>query len=308
MRILCTHPGRFGDILWALPTMRAIAEAYGQPVEFLTSAKYEAINKLVELQPYIACAEFDPAWQVIESAPMTPRVPPGADEYERRGINDPRPAIPPYYDHVFHLGYEGWPSPTLAEDVYQRAVRQADRALPPLDLDTPWIATPHVRLAPPDQPLVWVGWSEEYFELKVGILVCLAARFQQVEFQWLRPWGGRYDEVDHTQDCVRPNRVQPQHRLGVNVSMVRARWPLAAALATAASAYVGCLSASWVLANALGLPVVAVEPNPQRHHPVFWRESPRNRLVLGGDGKPTFDARHVGDMLQQVLKEQGCGW
>lgn len=302
MRILCTFPGKFGDILWALPTMRAIAEAYAQPVEFLTSAKYQAITGLVNQQLYIGCVGFDPAWSVIESAPMSPRVPPGAEEY-RRGD-------PPYYDAVYHLGYDGWPAPTLAEDIYRRAKQQYEatrgRAFATLDLTTPWITTPGVEVCPFSQPTVWVAWSEEYFELKIGILACLAARFPQLAFLWIRPThGGRYDEIDKQQQLE--GMVQPQHRLGGNVAMARAGWRLAAQLAQGCRCYLGCLSSQWVLANALGIPTAIAEPNPQRHHPVFWRDSPLNTLVLGNDGKPTFDARHVGDAIEVVLGDAARG-
>lgn len=306
-KILCTHPGRFGDILWALPTMRALSEAYEAPVELMLSAKYESLRPLLDHQPYISCTGFDPAWRVQETAPISPRCPPQSEVYEQASAATGER----YYDHVYHLGYRGWPEPTLARATYLCAHETAVAyhvqdptfdGLGPLDLARPWITPPHqaVRL-PTDPPVVWVGWSEEWFELKVGVLVALAARFPTVAFQWVRPWGGRYDEVDRTTVLDPGVGGRYHHRLGPNVSMVRADWAMTASLGSAATVYLGCLSSQWVLANALGIRCVVVEPNPHRHHPVFYRACEKNHLVLGNDGKPTFDARHAGDALEEVL-------
>lgn len=289
MKILCTFPGRYGDLLWALPTVRAISQVYGQPVDLVTSAKYDSLAPLLAHQPYILLAWGATNWEVAETAPMTPRMPP-----ENYG-----------YDVLYHLGYPAWPRPTLAQDIYDRAYEIAIRhhlhdafdELPPLDLATPWITVPPVAftIRSGGRPLVWVGWSEEWLELKVGILALLALRFPGVTFGWLRPWVGRYDEATGIE------------RLGDNVVIVRADWMLTASLAARADCYLGCLSSQWVLANALGKPAIVVEPNKDRHHPVFWQDGGgRNRLVIGNDGQPTFDARHTGDVLEEVLRGSAC--
>jgi hypothetical protein len=286
-------PGRYGDILWACPTLRALAEAYGTLITLAISPKYAGLQELLTRQPYLEGCDVVSDWDVQETAPMTPRMPPNP-----RYLND--------WDVVYHLGYEGWPEPTLAEDVYRRAtvthLTRRGTALPWMDLTTPWITpAPYV---PTDTGVVWVGWSEEYFELKVGILVALAARFREQQFWWLRPWGGRYDEVDKLveEGWVTPMQNLRHHRLGPNVGMIRTNWVDAAGLGASARCYLGCLSSQWVLANGLGKACVVVEPNPQRHHPTFWRESPFNHLVRGLDGLPTFDARHAGDVLEEVLR------
>lgn len=278
--ITTTMPGRFGDVLWALPTVRAIAEAHPDPVSLVVSAKYHAIVPLLRAQPYLASAYADMHWAIEETAPMTPRRPPNAQP-----------------DWV-HLSYVEWPTHSLPNEIATRAGVVAD-------LDRPWITAPH-DLSGGDHTRIFVGWSEEHFELKVGLTVALAARFPDLIFWWLRPSGGRYDEVDRSAQVGERLGHSLQHRLGPNVQMIRCDWRQAAALAATCHAYVGCLSALWVLANGLGLPAVVVEPNPQRHHPIFWLDRSRNRLVLGNDGQPTWDARHAGDVLAAVLKEAGC--
>jgi hypothetical protein len=84
--------------------------------------------------------------------------------------------------------------------------------------------------------------------------------------------------------------------------MMRGDWSVTAQIAQGAQCYLGCLSSQWVLANALGKRCVVVEPNEHRWHPVFYRDAPQNHLVRGNDGRPTFDARHAGDVLEEVLR------
>jgi hypothetical protein len=279
--VLCTFPGKYGDLLWALPTVRALADAYGGPVDLLTSERYSGLNDLISRQPYIRHAMHTSAWVVQDTAPMSPRVPPiegGA------GLE------------VHHLGYEGWPLGTLAQDIWGRVARSLIN-VPLLDLDRPWITVPGTTTS--TDPYVWVGWSEEHFELKVGILVAVAMRFPTYKFWWVRPWGGRYDEVDRT--TLLETGTQ-HHRLGPNVAMMRGDWSVTAQIAQGAQCYLGCLSSQWVLANALGKRCVVVEPNEHRWHPVFYRDAPQNHLVRGNDGRPTFDARHAGDVLEEVLR------
>lgn len=137
-------PGRHGDILWSLPTARAIAEKYEMPVDFVLSQKYGSLLSLILRQEYIGSVTVDPTWEVQETAPMTPRV----------------PTMPLEADRVYHLGYEGWPQAPLPFDV-------AKRAGVTIDLLRPWITASY-----PDfygaRDVVY-GWSDEYFELKYGV-------------------------------------------------------------------------------------------------------------------------------------------
>lgn len=276
MRVLCTYPGRYGDLLWALPAVRAIATTLKVPIDLGVAPKYRAITQLIEQQPYVAACYGIDGWAVEETAPMSPREP---------------PRIPEGYDLVLHLGYEGWPAPTLAQDVYERARALLDVrlgvTLGHLDL-SPWI-TPIGAIPAPRGPRVWLGWSEEHFELKVGITQILCARFPAVQFWWIRPFGGRYDEY-----AVRAE----------NLHLLPGDWLQTARWAASCTLYLGCLSSQWCLANALGLRCVAIEPAEARWHPVFWSDGGgRNTLVRGNDGRPTFDARHIGDALDAALRE-----
>jgi len=67
--------------------------------------------------------------------------------------------------------------------------------------------------------------------------------------------------------------------------------------------------------------VLVVEPEEARHHPIFWPGSEvredghwtprRTRLgrtivpVIGGDFRPTFDARHTADAVRWAVDTHG---
>src|SRR5580765_608870 len=62
-RALCTFPGKFGDILWSLPTARFLAQhVYGGRVDFAVMPYYESLIPMLEAQKYIGRAFVIPEW------------------------------------------------------------------------------------------------------------------------------------------------------------------------------------------------------------------------------------------------------
>ena len=80
-------------------------------------------------------------------------------------------------------------------------------------------------------------------------------------------------------------------------------WPQAARHIRHAKVFLGDCSALHVLAVALGTPVVLVEPMEARWNPIFYPLGMDGavQVVKGNDGRPTWDARHVGDVLRERL-------
>jgi hypothetical protein len=219
-QILCSMPGRFGDILWALPTVRAISEYHGKPVSFVTAFKYRSIVDLVRLQDYIDQAFFDPFWKVTESAPITPREP--KTRYD-------------WYDWHYVLGYPDWPTFPLPVFVQSYGCPSMD-----IRLHDPWIRL--TNFDPDVGPNIAVGFSPEWIELKMGVLLNLAAEFDGVHF-----------------DLIVPDRLGSRIRewtkvLPGNVSIFPCSWTEAARCIVYADVFLGCLSAMWALANAVGVP------------------------------------------------------
>lgn len=275
MRILASLPGRNGDQLWSLPTVRALAESYDQSITVCLSAKYAGLQSLIAAQPYVEDVLVLSDWVVEESAPISPRIPPTLPDHDRH----------------FPLGYAGWPTPDLPRDIYRNALLAYEdpQGLQPLDLKRPWITV--VGAAVPCA--LAIGFTAEYFELKVG-LVTLLERTVRLPSLVIVPVGSRWQ-------TERPHG---------SYALYLSDWLDAARLIRNSDLFFGCCSALHVLAVAIGTPVVLMEPNPQRWNDVFYplgKSGPQVTLVLGGDGQPTFDARHCADVIREVmLKEEAA--
>lgn len=272
MAVLCSMPGRHGDILWSLPTVRALADAHGEPVTMAISGKYGSLKALIEAQPYVKQCLALPNWEVQETAPMTPRVPTGT------------PALDAF-EHQYHLGYGGWPEKALPFECERIAnITRATRREPPItiDLTTPWIQAEPWEQVPHD---VVFGWSDEHFELKYGLTLLLARSV----------WGTAKSGF---QLCAPGSRWETEGGFDTT------DWLENAQRIAGCKVFVGCCSALHVLAVAMGKPVIVMEPNPQRHADVFYPLGKVHRvhLVLGGDGQPTHDARHVKDAVEAALR------
>lgn len=268
-RLVATMPGRYGDILWSLPTVRALAEEHDQPIEFYVSKKYgdESFLRLIAAQDYIEKAEAIESWIVEETAPMSPRCP-------RLGV------LGDDVWRIWHLGYPAWPTMPLPYDIAKRA-RVTDKMM----VHKPWIT---VDARPDWDPNYLVmGWSSEWKELKHG-LVDVVARSSRRTYRTHR-WSA---EVGSPYPCAQERN-----------------WEETANYIAHSTLFFGDLSAQWVLACALGTPAIIVEPEPMRHHEIFWVDiedaagRKMTRIVKGHDGKPTFDWDHVTVELERAWEE-----
>lgn len=308
MSILCTFPGKFGDILWALPTVRALSRRVGAPVDLAIAAPFGSLAPLIEAQPYVGRCLVDPLWTTQDTAPISPRVPPGP------------PLLPPLrdlqqdrYAQTFHLGYRGWPQRALPFETVDCLNDQLTGA-PYLLIDgnyckledaelclgEPWITVFPPCVAPWE---VVCGFTDEHFELKYGLV-------QLIDYAW-SPAAAHPDDQD-LQDLQ-----ETSGRIAFYLSAMKGNrwhreggcnpqdgWREAASVIADSAVFLGCNSALHVLAVACGTPVVLMEPNPHRHHDIFYplgRTGPQVTLVTGTDGLPTWDARHVADALTAVL-------
>ena len=282
MKILCTFPGKYGDLLWALPAIRALSRRVGARVDLQIAGAFGSIADLLQVQPYIGVILVDTGWAVQETAPMTPRIPPGPDAL--RG-----------YDHVFHLGHRAWPQRPLPFETLDCLSDQWGwnglDGDPPADadlhLEEPWI-TVEERHAGFYWPWNY-GFTDEHFELKYGLVSLLSRESRRAQRTHLPPCG-----------------IGMSARWQAEAGIVSCTWNESAALLQHTGVLLACNSALHVLAVAVGVPVVLMEPNPHRHHEIFYPLGdigPQVTLVRGNDGRPTFDARHVYTVLQNVLTQ-----
>lgn len=234
-------------------------------MDFCISEAYGSIAGLVGKQEYVREAWGEKEWQIRETAPITPAEP---------EIDLSR------YDKVIHLSMKGWPmSKTLAEGYWLAAQEQVP-GLRPLDLERPWIkADPEVTQ---DRVDVAVGFTDNWFELVYGLFNLVTDALPEHSFGMLAAPGSRWATEAHW--------------------MARS-WEEAAVLIDSSKLFFGCCSALWVLANALGKRTVIAEPMEGRWDKVFWLEAERNVMVMGGDGRPTFDARACVQQVRAALEE-----
>lgn len=278
MRVLCTFPGRAGDLLWALPTVRAISERFGVPVDLVIAGEFSGMLELLTAQPYIASAWADPAWGLSAEHSWEPPVP---------GL-----LAQTSYDRVFHLGYRRWPEQPLPVETYLTATmlmlgEEHGAGLLPLDLRKPWITA-----VPSDGGCPWlahtvVGWSDTYFELKWGLTDLLGRQGLGPERTGL--WGS----------LLPP----PGSRWVTEGQIPPVGWMEAASRIAAADIFLGDCSALHVLAVALGTPVIIYEPMEARHNPIFYPcgwDGRQVTIVKGLDGKPTTDSRHTHETIELI--------
>lgn len=296
--ITICHPGRYGDLLWAAPSIRALAEQHNcKPWLLLPTdpANTTPMRQMVELfrrQEYIGGTHIMADWSIVQDAPRMPL----------------RPlSIPEDASSVYCLGYREWPPLPLpyytaelaGEDVYREAVEDSDHFF------RPWIQAPPLDfgLANRALPHLVVSWTDRYFELKLGILKEIERNMPELRISWYTHEGSRMQAAGATACEFRY---------------------LASAFSAPGAVVLTDCSAAHVLAAAVGVKaVLVVEPEEARHHYVFWpgsettdergivnaghwrqRATPlgrRIRPVLGGDHRPTFDSRHTIDAIREAL-------
>ena len=271
-RLTISHAGKYGDLIWSLPAVRAAARALGNPVRLWLPESLGSIAPLLRRQDYIADVILDPEWKILDTAPVTPWLPPVVSGSAG--------------ESVIHLGHREWPTdilPRYSMSLLQQQWREAWGPVPGLELclEEPWI-TASCRLA---RCNIIAAYSDEWIELKYGVTAAVAAELGK-EIAILRAIGSRWDEFPEIEGCV---------------TFRERNWLDAADELASRELALGSLSALSVLAAAVGTPRVLFEPNEHAHHPIFqhW-DTP---LVKGSDGLPTFDSRHVADAMKAKLKE-----
>lgn len=287
-KILVTFPGKHGDILWALPAIRTISEAIDAPVDLMIAGAFKSLVPLLQMQPYLGQVTALESWAVQDTAPMTPRTPHVED--------------PVAYDEIFDLGYKAWPELSLPMTTYSTLCQQwPDRlpSLPAMSLERPWIQPPtyaaglidHQGQPPSDR--LCIGFTDEHFELKVGL----------VDLLWHRSSHGGYTTPF-------PIHLSRSMRWSMERGIPGFSWEAAAAWLSVSAVFLGCCSALHVLACGVGVPaVILMEPNSHRHNPIFYpygKSGGKVTLVVGNDGEPTFDARHVWDEIQKQRAKFGA--
>lgn len=286
MNVLCTFPGKYGDLLWALPTVRAVCRRIGEAVDLAIPKRFESIAPLLRPQSYIGKVYALDDWITYDTAPISPREPPTpapTQPYLAARFS----AVGGPYNLILHLGYREWPLPDVCRHTLGTLNAQWSGVLfdeEELALETPWIQAPDRWGG-----YIWdwcYGFTDEYFELKFGVVSLLEYKLRR---------------------GTPPTCLGQNPRWTEEASAPGTTWEESAAILGRSRAFLGCNSALHVLAVAVGCPVVMMEPQTMRHNEIFFplgKTGPQVTLVTGADGLPTFDARHTHDILTRTIRQR----
>jgi hypothetical protein len=263
VKLLCTFPGRAGDILWALPSVRALAELHNTRVDFAVAGEFAGLVPLLEQRaPYLGKVWAEPTWGLV---------PP--NEWDA-------PVDMAGYDHVYHLGYRTWPELPLAQFTHLALSLQVmgpGQTLPALDLERPWLNGGVSTLSH-----IAVGFTEAHFELKYGLFELLQealttwlVQLPVPDGRWVKEAGCRGVGWTEAAQMIGYSKVFFGDCSALHVLAVAMGKPVV---------LMEPMEARW---NDIFYPL---------------GKTGRVRLVTGLDGKPTFDSRHCADALREALK------
>lgn len=261
MKVLATFPGRYGDILWALPSVRALSEMHGEKIDFAVAGEFESLVPLLRARcPYLGAVWAAPQWGLV---------PP--NEWDA-------PVDMNGYDHVYHLGYRTWPELPLAQFTHLLTTTMAQAkgfTLPALELDRPWIG----GAVSTDYPEIAVGFTEAHFELKVGLIHLLTGKFDLCQ---LPVASGRWET-----EAGWPG-VDWQSAAGIIgcAELFFGDCSALHVLAVAMGKKVILMEPMTARHNSIFYPL---------------GKTGRVHLVTGNDGEPTHDSRHCADVLRAAL-------
>jgi len=89
MKVLITHPGKFGDLIYALPAVIELQKFFNREVHFQISEYCRPLKKLLEVQPYINKVFINENYKIEKISP---------------GCQPWKMPEPKGYDKIFHLG------------------------------------------------------------------------------------------------------------------------------------------------------------------------------------------------------------
>lgn len=258
-RLHVTHPGKIGDLIWGLSALR----------EHITRRLYDPVEfytttYCMGLLPILRAQPYIHDVHILggwKVIPATPGFTPAAPD--EADVPSPR----------LHMGMEEWPRPTLYEDYYRRLRLGYPQG-------TPWLERPTSA-----QDHIVIGFTDNWAEVKAALIARLAMTFHKERFVVVAMPGQR----------VATEWTYPFPNISLAVGCLEA----AADWISRAKLFVGCKSALRVLAIAMGVPTVALEPSGPHHNKVFDPPPelfPQHRVLNG------FDAREAVGLTEEAIR------
>ena len=97
-RIAFSHPGKIGDLLYILPTVKYICERDGAIADIYTSDMCKSAESLFRYQEYVNDFIIPTDYKMV---------------HYNQGVQPWYMNVPPGYDKVYQLGFELFPSGPL---------------------------------------------------------------------------------------------------------------------------------------------------------------------------------------------------
>lgn len=163
--IAVSHPGKIGDVLYALPTVRFLCELHQAKADFYTSSYCAPLTSLLEYQPFIRSV-------VIPSAYVSEHMELGVQPWQM-------PIAADDYAAVYQLGFRAWPEKSLIDHIAESVGAPTGLPISYSFPDTPTMATPYIVMAP--------GPADQYrqFYLEVARLSQIPAVVVGAEGEYL---------------------------------------------------------------------------------------------------------------------------
>lgn len=237
-KFLATFPGKFGDILWSLATVKRLSEVTSTKMDFEIMPQYHSLLPLLQAQPYIDKASVVQDWTLMHSnygdQPWNPPqhtgfcITPGQGGY-RCKVG---------HEMCWHLGYRSHPGRMMGGQelqlidyiAWQQGIMLTGNPLPFLFVPPPYLGDKMPK------NYIAIAFNEQYDGLKKQFATTL-----------------------HTMLNVNPPGVE-------FIDVTQKSWLVAAGLIQHAIGFVGCRSANYVIAHAVGQKNMFIyEPHPARN-------------------------------------------
>lgn len=166
--IACTHPGKIGDALYALPSMRWYAHKFGTQVDFYTSEHCRPLLKLVEYQSFVNKAYVAPNY-VIQN--------------KGQGVQPWRvPVDISLYQKVIHMGFRTFPDRPLHEFIAgQTGVPTSEISVRYDYPNAPTLDEPYVVVAPKGRT-TFTDTLLEFFSICPVKIVQVGAKGEELDY------------------------------------------------------------------------------------------------------------------------------
>lgn len=290
VRVLFTHPGKWGDILWAMASVfdfwsKATAAGERVQVDVAVPRQYGSVVSLLEALPYVHHAFVHPTWEVQEGAPNQPWQAPAIEGYHR----------------TFNLGLAAWPEQELplaiaARHGQEEGVREVLKA-------GLWLRPEgwNWRAVGAWQEVVSIAclFNQQWLELKLGVVYGLPSWLRSIRLYrnvMTLPGGKQLKWATERTQPGAEVAYTPTEEIGVHFEALDYL-----GIARELANYSLCLtdrSSQWVLANGLGLPTIVIEPDKDRLDPRFWPADCAHRNVQVG-----WNVEEVQDAVVSFIKK-----